>query len=445
MSRRHKPDTNLNVRHKPQRRRRFLKPKRIASPTPQNPQRMNRFQSISRFTMRSRSSGMDSSPERQSSSTPLITQGDNNSNGARDGEENASQAATARTGNPFSNFTTRRTLSLLASPLIDDRGQWQAVTAGLSTMMIAGTALSLALPKNAVFPDVWYRSLSACIGYTYFLCWSVSFYPQIMTNYRRKSTAGLSPDFCVLNVLGFLCYGSYCTAMFGSAHIQALYRERYGADAEISVQSNDVAFSLHALFMASVTLFQIGYYDGFRSQQPSKLIASVIVGILVVAFAGAGVCVIGSNVLPASMGFNWLEYLYLLSYIKIFITFIKYVPQVILNHKRRSTTGFSVWQILLDFTGGALSDLQLIFDCMELHDWSGLTGNLAKFFLGFVSIVFDSIILLQHYVLYPDNTATPNDSMSTTEEEEEEVLTTGNNAPAKQDEESRNEIITLVV
>jgi cystinosin len=163
------------------------------------------------------------------------------------------------------------------------------------------------------------------------------------------------------------------------------------------------------------------------------------VGILVVAVTGLGV--IGSNVLPASMGFNWLDYLYLLSYIKIFITFIKYVPQVVLNHQRNSTTGFSVWQILLDFTGGALSDLQLIFDCMELHDWSGLTGNLAKFFLGFVSIVFDTIILLQHYVMFPDSTVTTNVHDSTTEEEDE--LPTGDaNAPVKRDEE---EVISLVV
>jgi cystinosin len=181
-----------------------------------------------------------------------------------------------------------------------------------------------------------------------------------------------------------------------------------------------------------VTLFQIGYYGGFRSQKTSKLIGSVIVGILVVAVAGL--------VLIASKVINWLDYLYLLSYIKIFITFIKYVPQVILNHQRNSTTGFSVWQILLDFAGGALSDMQLIGDCMELNDWSGLTGNLAKFFLGFVSIVFDTIILLQHYVLYPDTTATS----SVNDAEEVEVSTT-EDAPVKQDEVSRSEIISLVV
>jgi cystinosin len=181
-------------------------------------------------------------------------------------------------------------------------------------------------------------------------------------------------------------------------------------------QSNDVAFSVHAVLLASVTLFQIGYYDGFRSQQPSKIIGTVIVGILVTAVTG--LALIGFDVLHDSMGFNWLSYLYLLSYIKILITLIKYIPQVVLNHQRKSTTGFSVWQILLDFSGGALSDAQLILDCMDLNDWSGLTGNLAKFFLGFVSIVFDSMFMLQHYVLYPD--ATPAVTAGT---EEEDVLT----------------------
>jgi hypothetical protein len=64
--------------------------------------------------------------------------------------------------------------------------------------------------------------------------------------------------------------------------------------------------------------------------------------------------------------------------------------------------------------------------------------------LGFVSIVFDTIILLQHYVLYPDTvTVIPdaNDAMSTTEEEEDEVLT-AEHTTTKRDEE---EVISLVV
>jgi hypothetical protein len=40
---------------------------------------------------------------------------------------------------------------------------------------------------------------------------------------------------------------------------------------------------------------------------------------------------------------------------------------------------------------------------MDLNDFSGITGNPAKFALGFVSIIFDIIFMIQHYCLYPSN------------------------------------------
>jgi uncharacterized membrane protein YGL010W len=59
-----------------------------------------------------------------------------------------------------------------------------------------------------------------------------------------------------------------------------------------------------------------------------------------------------------------------------------------------------IWQILLDFSGGVLSDLQLVFDCLDMGHWAGITGNLAKLSLGLVSICFDTVFMLQHYVWY---------------------------------------------
>lgn len=37
---------------------------------------------------------------------------------------------------------------------------------------------------------------------------------------------------------------------------------------------------------------------------------------------------------------------------------IKYVPQVVLNARRRSTKGWTIWNVILDLTGGVLSVLQ---------------------------------------------------------------------------------------
>ena len=95
--------------------------------------------------------------------------------------------------------------------------------------------------------------------------------------------------------------------------------------------------------------------------------------------------------------------LYAMSYIKVVITVVKYVPQAWLNYKRKSTTGWDIRQILLDLTGGVLS-AQLVLDSSFEADWSGVTGNPIKFLLGNVTVVFDVLFVYQHYVLYKSRT-----------------------------------------
>lgn len=46
--------------------------------------------------------------------------------------------------------------------------------------------------------------LSAVFGWIYFLCWSGSFYPQPLLNFTRKTTAGTTVDFPLINCLGTL-------------------------------------------------------------------------------------------------------------------------------------------------------------------------------------------------------------------------------------------------
>jgi len=71
-----------------------------------------------------------------------------------------------------------------------------------------------------------------------------------------------------------------------------------------------------------------------------------------------------------------------------------------MNARRKSTVGWSPWNVTLDISGGGLSLLQLVLDSADLKDWSGMTGNLAKLGLSFVTIFFDTVFLVQHYVLY---------------------------------------------
>lgn len=94
---------------------------------------------------------------------------------------------------------------------------------------------------------------------------------------------------------------------------------------------------------------------------------------------------------------------YAVGYVKLIVTIPKYIPQAWANYKRKSTVGWSIDQILMDALGSVLSIAQLVIDSSLQSDWSGLVGNPVKFGLGNVSIVFNAIFIVQHYVLYRGN------------------------------------------
>lgn len=95
-----------------------------------------------------------------------------------------------------------------------------------------------------------------------------------------------------------------------------------------------------------------------------------------------------------------------------------------MNYKRKSTVGWSIGNIFLDFTGGLLSMLQMILNAYNYgeyllqrlyygikwiyknfyfyfsDDWVSIFGDPTKFGLGLFSVVFDIFFIIQHYVLY---------------------------------------------
>lgn len=72
-----------------------------------------------------------------------------------------------------------------------------------------------------------------------------------------------------------------------------------------------------------------------------------------------GLFLVISLILTLSLVVETLDFLYYCSYVKLFITLIKYVPQAYMNFRRKSTLGWSIGNILLDFTGGFLSICQM--------------------------------------------------------------------------------------
>ncbi len=77
------------------------------------------------------------------------------------------------------------------------------------------------------------------VGWIYFFAWSISFYPQIILNFRRQSVVGLNFDFLALNLLGHSCYSVFNIYLYTSHEVQQEYyaRHPYGV---LPVLLNDV-------------------------------------------------------------------------------------------------------------------------------------------------------------------------------------------------------------
>jgi len=245
--------------------------------------------------------------------------------------------------------------------------------------------------------------LSQVIGWIYFFSWSFSFYGQVIENHRRKSVEGLSFDFEAYNLLGFIGYSiytiwGYCDPKIGTGNI--------------AIQ--DIVFSLHAVLITIVTIIQIFiYYDKKDPHQKVSSICKLIVTCLVWGFLQIILIerILGlydPHDVSEKNGFAFNSVIYL-GWCKVFISLIKYIPQAYFNYTRKSTEGWSILNILLDFTGGSFSFAQNIIDTIRgqsiiIDDpTQSHTLNITKYALSFISIIFDIIFMIQHYCLYKNN------------------------------------------
>ncbi|XP_041862199.1 cystinosin [Melanotaenia boesemani] len=232
--------------------------------------------------------------------------------------------------------------------------------------------------------------ISQVIGWIYFLAWSVSFYPQVCENWRRKSVVGLNFDFLALNLTGFIAYSVFNIGLFWVPYIKEEFLKR-NPNGINPVNANDVFFSLHAVLLCVIYIIQAAVYE--RGGQKVSWTA------LILLLIGWGFALI-SLFLAVAKQISWLDYLYYFSYIKLAVTLIKYIPQAYMNYKRKSTEGWSIGNVLLDFTGGTLSILQMIIQSYNNDEWRLVFGDPTKFGLGLFSVVFDILFMAQHYCLY---------------------------------------------
>ncbi|GCC19887.1 hypothetical protein chiPu_0018599 [Chiloscyllium punctatum] len=164
------------------------------------------------------------------------------------------------------------------------------------------------------------------------------------------SVIGLNFDFLALNLTGHLAYGVFNISLFWVPSIKR------------------------------------------GSQKVSKIATALVVG--------SWLCALVTSIMALAHQITWLQLVYYFSYIKLGIVLVKYVPQVYMNYQRKSTVGWSIWNALLDITGGTFSLLQMFLQSYNNDEEMLILGDPTKFGLGLISILFDIIFLVQHYILY---------------------------------------------
>ncbi|XP_023578996.1 cystinosin isoform X1 [Octodon degus] len=232
--------------------------------------------------------------------------------------------------------------------------------------------------------------INQVIGWIYFLAWSISFYPQVIKNWRRKSVVGLSFDFLALNLMGFVAYSVFNISLLWVPYIQEQFLLKYPNGVN-PVENNDVFFSLHAVALTLIVIIQCCLYE-----RGSQRVSRPAVGFLVLASLFAII-----NMIVAAVGVTtWLQFLFCFSYIKLAVTLIKYFPQAYMNFYYKSTEGWSIGGVFLDFTGGIFSLLQMFLQSFNNDQWTLIFGDPTKFGLGIFSIFFDVVFFVQHFCLY---------------------------------------------
>nr|GMC91663.1 cystinosin homolog isoform X2 [Ipomoea batatas] len=247
------------------------------------------------------------------------------------------------------------------------------------------------------------------LGWVAFVSWSISFYPQVW-----RSVIGLNFDFVVLNLTKHTSYLIYNASLFFGSAVQRQYPYesfllsivRYWIDnlgisymQMIPVAANDVAFSVHAVLLTAITLFQIAIYDR-GTQKVSKSCTAIVS----VAWLAIAVCVF-----IAIPKHSWLWLVSCFNILQVVMTVIKYIPQAVMNFRRKSTVGWSIGNILLDLLGGLTNYGQMAMQSIDQHSWVNFYGNIGKTLLSLVSVFFDILFIVQHYVLYPSRKAVTSD------------------------------------
>lgn len=239
------------------------------------------------------------------------------------------------------------------------------------------------------------------LGVIYVTAWSISMYPPLYISWKRKSARAISPDFVLLNLTGYFYLVCSLTLQMYKwiPHLQSNIERP-------KLTGFDYCYCLHGfiltvliasqLFMSrSVWRFPDTHQFRMKPVYKKVLLLSIFLfGVLTLQFTY-------HNMQSGWDNERTLAYCNNLFLLKISMSLIKYIPQVLHNFERKSMQGFAISGVFLDMTGGIASIVQLIFQILKESEinLSILISNFGKIGLAMVTLIFNTIFISQ-WLLY---------------------------------------------
>jgi cystinosin len=152
--------------------------------------------------------------------------------------------------------------------------------------------------------------IAEVVGWGYFLSWTVSFYPQLYENCRRKSVVGFSFDMVAYFMLSYITYLIYNAVVFFDEDIE---REIVGQSHQSNpVKLTDFVFALVAFICTALQCLQCFLLE--RGSQKMHVSTWVICS-LVLATLGL------LSVIAALKFVSWVLVLQYCGYVKLAVSF----------------------------------------------------------------------------------------------------------------------------
>lgn len=148
---------------------------------------------------------------------------------------------------------------------------------------------------------------SVVIGWAYMLCWSAASYPMIISNFQRRSTSGISRDYCLLNLLSSATYTIYNFTLSYSSVVRQQFKDRHPENPTPAVAVNDVAYAVHGFILSLVLNSQ--FYPTlwkFEGSGPRR-ISRWCVMVCWTCILGTGLGALGAYMRPDSGRWQWLD------------------------------------------------------------------------------------------------------------------------------------------